>query len=1197
MTKLVVFLLFITTFLSFPSAQSFELNSEDKAFLQNKEVLVVAMPSTGLRAYWNKSGLGAPGVYTDYLKELAKTLNIAIEFKDYNCLDKLLSAVASGEADLSLGFIPTTEREKNLLFSVPVFENYQLNWLRNSSYRNTAPTKMDWICVEGSFSCEAAAKNGYRTLIRVKTLRSLIHHLSTGKADGAVIHFGSVHHYYQTVAVGDWLGDIVFNENSQPMLSSFITAKTNTQLMNILNQYQHSVHDNQVTKPFEFNNLSMLHNELTIEAIYQQYGRNTIRYSIEDNLAPLSYISETNGEISGYIHDIVKILALKTGLNFEYVYPNKRSVDEMLATGKIDFIPGELLSEKISKSTVKTQPFYTIHWSHVRTTKAYQQQVVAILDRSGKAAKLDIFNFLNNPVIYTDFALLKNDIERGVITHAYIPRSIADDYLYYGNNSDFELVYGQKHQLQSLMGISLKKDATALRDMLNVAIAITTPNEISLAVQNHNTIQTEYVYGKKQARSTIIILLLFFAIVVIAGVLWNTKLKSYLQEARANGKKSHDQMQWLTSVLNSFPGMVLISDAKGTPLLSNKSYNECFKSCVTNRCIENQTPCTFLDVVHSNAAEISSDIVHIDKSECTIGGKFYRVSRDVVNHNDGNEYHITVFTDFTELKRRKEELKSSQQQAIEALKARESFLAIISHELRTPLAAMMGLMELLNPEIKTVKNKELMQNALASAERLKGLVNNILDFSKMEANQLQLDVYPSHFFEELGALFRLHEASAELKEISFNLNWQPSSYCQAELDWLRLSQIINNLVGNSLKFTQQGAINISISNTDDSLQVIVEDSGCGMTPEQLTALFQPFTQADSSINRKYGGTGLGMSIVQHLVQLMGGQITVTSERYLGTKVTVNIPVKFTTDCEPLVSHAQSGDEKVQQWLTTWGINTETCNDNASANLINIGTGNLYPDLLLRQVLLANRNKSPKTADLSQKYTGTVLVADDDPINRFLFQKQLKKLGVNAVTVNDGLEALLYLSANREDIDFLITDCHMPNLNGYELVRQLRSKPEFKEFAIVGCTAEDSRLVAEKAAKVGMNEVMYKPYTFNSLSEVVSRYCNKQECDNNQDLLNWLIEYSDEEQLELAAIVRDSLLADKEQLADKSIPLTALGHRIKGAANALGLEQLAQAAAECEVVAAHNADFAIAKLNMEIDTVVNTINQWLTKQHQ
>ena len=355
--------------------------------------------------------------------------------------------------------------------------------------------------------------------------------------------------------------------------------------MSILNQYQHSVHDNQVTKPFEFNNLSMLHNELTIEAIYQQYGRNTIRYSIEDNLAPLSYISDANGEISGYIHDIVKILALKTGLNFEYVYPNKRSVDEMLATGEIDFIPGELLSEKISKSTVKTQPFYTINWSHVRTTKAYQQHVVAILDRSGKAAKLGIFNFLNNPVIYTDFALLKNDIERGVITHAYIPRSIADDYLYYGNNSDFELVYGQKHQLQTLMGISLKKDATALRDMLNVAIAITTPNEISLAVQNHNTIQTEYVYGKKQARSTIIILLLFFAIVVIAGVLWNTKLKSYLQEARANGKKSHDQMQWLTSVLNSFPGMVLISDAKGVPLLSNKAYNDCFNSCVTNRCI------------------------------------------------------------------------------------------------------------------------------------------------------------------------------------------------------------------------------------------------------------------------------------------------------------------------------------------------------------------------------------------------------------------------------------------------------------------------------------------------------------------------------------------------------------------------------------------------------------------------------------
>ncbi|MDR8524643.1 ATP-binding protein [Shewanella fidelis] len=1198
MTKLVVFLLFINLLFSFPLAHSFELTPEDKAFLQNKKTLVVAVPSTGLRTHWNNSSSGESGVYTHYLKELAQALNVAMEFKNYSSLDKLLNAVASGEADLSLGFIATAEREKRLLFSVPVFANYQLNWLRNSSYRNTPANHMNWVCVKGSFSCEATANNGYRTLTKVKTLKSLIHHLSTGKADGAVMHFGSVHHYYQTAAAGDWLGDIVFNESSQPMLSSFITAKNNSRLMDILNQYQKQTQNNHVIKPFSFDNLSMLQNELAIEAIYQQYNRETIRYTIEDDLYPVSYIAEATGQISGYIHDIIKIFALKTGLNFEYVYPNGQSIETMLADKKVDFIPAPYQITKGELSnTLRTKPFYTINWSYIRTTKNYQHEKIAILDRSKKLSKQEVFGFLNKPIIYSDFSLLKNDIEQGVITHAYIPKSIADYYLYYGDSTSFELVDSQKKQLQTLMAIRLNQDSIALRDMFNVAIAITTPNEIQLAVQGHKRVHTEYVDGRKQAKSTIIILLLFFVVVVIAAVLWNTKLKGYLQEARAKSQKSDEKTQWLISVLNSFPGMVLISDAQGKPLLSNKAYNDCFKSCLDNNCIEKQTACSFLDVINSINQEVANNVVHVAINECIIGGKYFRVSRDVVNHNDGNQYHITVFADFTELKLRKNELKQSQQQAVEALKARESFLAIISHELRTPLAAMMGLMELLNPEIKTSKNKELMQNALASAERLKGLVNNILDFSKMEADQLQLDSYSSNLFEELGTSFRLHEASAKLKKIDFIIDWQPTQYCHAELDWLRLSQIINNLLGNSVKFTQSGTIKIRVSHNDNMLQIAIEDSGCGMTDEQLNTLFQPFTQADASINRKYGGTGLGMSIVQHLVQLMNGEISVLSEQYIGTQVFVNIPVTLTTIREPLVSEAYCKDETARQWLTAWGVNEQASQQITEITEVNVEGGNLYPDLLLKQVIKPEHQLDGQVLDPSQQYQGTILVADDDPINRFLFQKQLRKIGVKVITVNDGLEALLYLSSHRNEIDLLITDCHMPNLNGYELVRQLRAKPEFKSLTIVGCTAEDSRLVAEKAANVGMSEVIYKPYTFNALSELISRYCSKQEQDDNQERLNWLNDYSDEERLELSAIVRDSLLEDKALIANKAVPLPALGHRIKGAANALGLTQLAQAAAECENVDPHNIAAAIDKLNIEIDIVVNTINQWLSKQNQ
>ncbi|GIU09331.1 MULTISPECIES: ATP-binding protein [unclassified Shewanella] len=1195
MTQTVVFLLLILALIYPPTTHSFELSPQDKAYLQHKKALVVAMPNTGLRTHWNVDQPDTEGVYTQYLLELGRQLNIGIQFKGYDDLKSLLQAVASGEADLSLGFTPTTEREKSLLFSVPVFENYKLHWLRNSSYRNTPASEMHWVCVNGSFSCNATEKNSYKTITKVNSLDSLIHHLSTGKADGAIIHFGAVHHYYQTVAVGEWLGDLVFNEASKPILSSFITAKSNLALMKILNLYQQELQQGKTVNPFNFSNLSMLHNELTIEGIYQQYNRETVRYTIEENLHPLSYLPEGSKEVSGYAHDIMKMFALKTGLNIEYVYPNGRDVDQMLEQGIVDLIPGRFITDKANSALTTTKPFHTIKWSYIRTTKPYTQPRVAILDRTGHLSILDTDNFKTlNPFVYSDFSALKHDIEQGLITHAYIPQSIAQYYLYFGNETDFKLVNSNTNPLISELGIKLNAESDALRDMLNVAIAVTTKNEVDIAVKNHCKINAQYGYDKQQTKSTILSLIALIVIAGAASFLWNKKLKGYLLEARASSKKNHDKMTWLMSVLDRFPGMVLISDANGKSLLANDAYNACFKSCVNSDCIMKKAPCGFLNAANNKNSNSNEEILHLAKSDCMIADKYYRVSREVVNYNDGKQYYITVFADFTELKMRKEQLKHSQQQAVDALKAREAFLAIISHELRTPLAAMIGLMELLNPELQNPKSQELLSNALTSADRLKGLVNDILDFSKMEADQLQLDLYPGNLFNEIAPTLRLLEASAQNKNIDFILNWQATNLCNTSLDWSRISQVLNNLISNSVKFTQKGFIKISVSNTSDLLLLTIEDSGCGMTPEQQKTLFQPFIQADPSISRKYGGTGLGMSIVQSLVELMGGHITVTSQLNVGTQVTLKLPAKFLPLNQALISHAHSSNEAVSHWLLAWGVKQSQSSKNITQTAT---TCNIYPDLLLRQALLENNVLSSKRTVASSQYSGTVMVADDDPINRFLFQQQLKVLGVDVVTVNDGVEALTYLSANKDTVHMLITDCHMPNLNGYDLVSQLRATPEFAYLPIIGCTAEDSRLVAEKANDVGMTEVMYKPYPFTLLKELVARYCVEIVPNAEQELLGWLNEYSDEEQLQFSAIVRDSLQADKQQVTEQSIPLSAIGHRIKGAANALGLAALAAAAEQCETVSSTEAPVAIALLNSEIDRVVNAINNWLNTQYQ
>ncbi|MEF1305533.1 HAMP domain-containing sensor histidine kinase, partial [Vibrio owensii] len=244
---------------------------------------------------------------------------------------------------------------------------------------------------------------------------------------------------------------------------------------------------------------------------------------------------------------------------------------------------------------------------------------------------------------------------------------------------------------------------------------------------------------------------------------------------------------------------------------------------------------------------------------------------------------------------------------------------VISHELRTPIAAMLGLMELLEQDLDRPESKELLKSAMLSAERLQLHVNDILDFSKVDANQLQLDVHSGNVYEELGSSLRSFEKAVEQKALAFEVNWQPTPYALVNLDWLRVNQIINNLLSNAVKFTDKGKISVNIHVYTNELVFCVQDTGCGMSKAQLDALFQPFVQGDKSISRRFGGTGLGMSIVKKLVDIMTGTIEVNSKQGKGTEITVRLPMTS----QPLdltgMGPIYTEDKQIHRWLNTWQV--------------------------------------------------------------------------------------------------------------------------------------------------------------------------------------------------------------------------------------------------------------------------------------
>lgn len=557
---------------------------------------------------------------------------------------------------------------------------------------------------------------------------------------------------------------------------------------------------------------------------------------------------------------------------------------------------------------------------------------------------------------------------------------------------------------------------------------------------------------------------------------------------------------------------------------------------------------------------------------------------------------MTVFDDISELKQKETALKASNLKAMQAIEAREHFLAVVSHELRTPIAAMLGLMELLEQDLERSESKELLKSAMQSAERLQLHVNDILDFSKIDANQLQLDVHAGNVYQELGSTLRSFEKAIEQKSLAFELNWTPTPHALVVLDWLRVNQIINNLLSNAVKFTEHGKVIVSVHVSKNQLEFSVQDTGCGMSTAQLAALFQPFVQGDKSISRRFGGTGLGMSIVKSLVDIMEGSIKVESQKEQGTTIKVQLPMTSQPlDLTALVP-VYTESNQVQRWLNTWQVTLDEFGSKHHVVEVDPHYSNVYPDLILQKLNRNTTTQSPLELTEAYHWDGRVLVVDDDAINRLLFKRQFEKLGVNCQLAASGIEAIEVLEQAQSDntitsFSLVITDCHMPDMDGYQLTKVLKADSKFASIPVVACTAENSRNVIEKAEHNGMEAVLFKPYNLGDLQALCEQYLSR--AFNSERQEGWLEDYSYEEKLEMAQVICEALSNDIALIQSGEESLKSIAHRIKGSAAALNLVQLGYVAMQCESsVGSEQETQARTALINELETIVSTTQQWL-----
>ena len=388
-------------------------------------------------------------------------------------------------------------------------------------------------------------------------------------------------------------------------------------------------------------------------------------------------------------------------------------------------------------------------------------------------------------------------------------------------------------------------------------------------------------------------------------------------------------------------------------------------------------------------------------------------------------------------------LDKAKKRADEANLAKSRFLANMSHEIRTPINGMVGFLQLLQAYPMSEEQKELIDGAKLSSNMLLHVVNDILDFSKIEAGKLQLEQIPFNLKEMVEESMSIFRPNAMEKKIELITEIQKELPLYVVGDPLRIRQILYNLLSNAIKFTQKGKVELRLNGlVDEDEQVLltfeVEDTGIGIAEDSLDLLFESFSQSDVSTTRKYGGTGLGLTISRELVTMMGGDIHVKSHYGIGTIFTFNIRLQL--------SKAMMEQDKRE------GIEDTIAADDHTSSLI----------------------KQPR-----------ILVVEDNKINQKLIVKMLASKNLMCDLVCHGKEAVEAIIQKTYDIIFM--DCQMPVMDGYEATKRIRQIEDGqRRTKIIAMTANTLESDQKKCMDVGMDDYISKPIDYHTLLRFIQQ---------------------------------------------------------------------------------------------------------------